>query len=155
MLEFPYQDEPLAGPPPPTLPATAKVRWRPLVPVTIIGSSGKRRFFPRAVLDPGADDTVFPLAILALLGIVPRPDSGHGLRWRGQPYPLRFADVALELSDGHAVWQWSTVAAFSQAPLRYPILGLGGCLQFFDARYLGDKRIVELQTNPTYAGTIA
>ena len=26
MLQFPYQDEPLIGPPPPSLPATATVR---------------------------------------------------------------------------------------------------------------------------------
>jgi hypothetical protein len=37
MLRFPYQDEALTGPPPPSLPAGAVVRWRPLVPVTILG----------------------------------------------------------------------------------------------------------------------
>jgi hypothetical protein len=153
MMEFPYQDEPLRGPPPPSLAATATVRWRPLVPVTVLGATGKGRFFPRAVLDPGADDTVFPLAVIGLLGVAMRADSGHGLRWRGQGYALRFGDVALELNDGLQVWRWPAVVGFSQAPLRYPILGIGGCLQFFDARFLGDNRIVELQTNRSYSGT--
>jgi len=34
MLQFAYQDEALGGRPPPSLPASATVRWRPLVPVT-------------------------------------------------------------------------------------------------------------------------
>src|SRR5207249_1366267 len=124
----PYQDEPLKGLPPPTLPALVTVRWRPLVPVTIVGPTGKRRFFPRALLDPGADDTIFPLALVGLLDVALRPDSGHGIRWRGQGFSLRFGDVELELSDGLKDWRWSTVVGFSPAPIRNPILGLGGCL---------------------------
>ena len=45
MLRFPYQDELLTGPPPPSLPPGATVRWRPLVPVTIIGPTGLLRNF--------------------------------------------------------------------------------------------------------------
>jgi len=153
MLQFPFQDEPLSGPPPPSIPAGAKVRWRPLIPVTIIGPSGKRRFFPRALLDPGADDTVFPLAVVGMLGLALRPDSGHGLRWRGQSFSLRFADCLLELSDGQQIWRWPAVVGFSPAPIRYPILGLAGCLQFLDARYRGEDRIVELELNRSYPGT--
>jgi hypothetical protein len=40
MLRFLYQDEPLTGPPPPSLPAGTMVRWRPLIPVSICGPSG-------------------------------------------------------------------------------------------------------------------
>jgi hypothetical protein len=153
MMRFPYQEELLNGPPPPSLPATATGRWRPLVPVTLIGPTGKRRLFARALLDTGADDTVFPLALAGLLGVAPRPDGGFGLRWRGQGYPLRFGDVALELYDGLLLWRWSAVVGFSSAPLRYPVLGLCGCLQFFDARFLWEPQIVELETNRFYPGT--
>lgn len=37
MLQFPYLDEPLSGPPPPSLPSGATVRYRPLIPITVIG----------------------------------------------------------------------------------------------------------------------
>jgi hypothetical protein len=107
------------------------------------------------VLDPGADDTVFPLAIAALLGVNLRSPSGHGLRWRGQAYVLRFGDVELELSDGIQVYRWPAVIAFSQAPLHYPILGLSGCLQYFDATYLGEDRIIRMSANGSFIGTIA
>lgn len=153
MLQFPYRDEPLRGSPPPSLPNTATVRWRPLVPVTLIGPSGMQRSFPRAVLDPGGDDTVFPIAAAAALGIVLRSPSGHGLRWRGQAYPIRFGDAELELDDGKAVCHWPTIVGFSSAALRYPILGICGFLQFFDARFLGADLLVQLETNRTYPGT--
>ncbi len=113
MLQFAYQDEALGGHPPPSLAASATVRWRPLVPVALFGPTGRRRFFPRALLDPGADDTVFPLAIAGLIGVALRPDSGHTLRWRGQGYALRFGDVSIELSDGAEVWRWSAVIGWS------------------------------------------
>jgi hypothetical protein len=121
--------------------------------VTVIGPTG-RRFFPRALLDPGADDTVLLLAIAGLIGVALLADTGHGIRWRGQSYSLRFGAVELELSDGSAVWRWPAVVAFSPAPIRYPILGICGCLQFFDARFRGADRVVELDTNRSYPGTM-
>jgi hypothetical protein len=154
MLRFPYQDELLTGPPPPSLPAAATVRWHPLVPVDILGPTGVFRRFGRAVLDPASDDTVLPHDTATKLGVVLHADAGHRLRWRGQVYPLRFGDVELVLEDGVSEYQWRAVAAFSPAPIRYPILGTCRCLEFFDARFLGADRIVELEVNRSYAGTI-
>jgi hypothetical protein len=154
MLQFPYQEELLTGPVPPSLPAGSTSRWRPLVPVALIRPAGRRRLFSRALLDPGADDTVFPLGIAGPIGVMLRADTGHGIRWRGQGYPLRFGDVELELSDDTAVWRWPAVVGFSPAPLRYPILGVCGCLQFFDAWFRGADRQVEIALNPSYPGTV-
>lgn len=153
MLRFPYLDEPVAGPAPPSLPAGAAVRWRPLVPVTITGPSGLVWDFGRAVLDPASDDTVFPLDTARRIGARLRPDTGHRVRWRGQLHPLRFGDLQLLLTDNSSTWRWPAVVGFSPAPLRYPILGQGSCLQFLDARFLGADRIVKLATNRSYPGT--
>jgi hypothetical protein len=152
MLRFSHQDELLTGPPPPSLPAGAVVRWRPLVPVDIFSPTGLVRHFGRAVLDPAADDSVFPLDTGRRLGVRFRPDSGHLLRWRGQLHPLRFGDVELVLADAVTVCRWPTVVAFSPAPIRYPILGTSGCLQFFDARFFGADRMAELDPNRLYPG---
>ena len=152
MLRFAYQAEMLTGPPPPSLPSGVLYRSRPLIPVTIIGPSGLVRDFGRAVVDPAADDSVFPLDTAARIGVVLRPDTGHRVRWRGQLHPLRFADVELVLTDNLVVWRWPAVVAFSPAPLRYPILGQSSCLQFIDARFLGADLVVELETNQTYPG---
>jgi len=154
MLRFPYLPEPLTGPSPPSLKPGSTVRWRPLTPVKIIGLTGRHRFFPRALLDSGADDAVFPLDIATFVGSVLKTDTGDRLRWRGQYYPLRFGDVELELiDDTGALCRWPAVVAFSPAPIRYPILGNAGCLSFFDVLFFGEKRSVELETNRSYPVT--
>jgi len=153
MLRFPYQDEVLTGRALPSLLSGALVRWRPFVPVTILGPGGIYRDFGRAVLDPAADDTVFPLDTAARLGIPLRPSTGHGVRWRGQLHPLRFGDAILLVTDNSSVWRWPAVVGFSPAPIRYPILGQAGCLQFLNAHFLGADLAVELETNRDYPGT--
>jgi hypothetical protein len=154
MLHFPYQDELLTGPAPPSLPVGATVRWRPLVPVEIFGPTGLSQTFARAVVDPGADDTVCPLDVARKIGAILRPDTGHRVRWRGQLHPLRFGDVELVLDDGTGSWRWPAVVAFSPAPMPYPLLGTAGCLQFIDACFRGADLIVELETNHTFPGTV-
>ena len=154
MLSFPYPDEPLASPPPPSLPAGATVRWRPLVPVRVLGPGGQSRSFARAVFDPCADDTVLPMGLATVLGIPLRSASGHVVRWRGQAFPLRFGRVELELSeDQGAFWRWPAVVSFSPAPILYPILGTCGCLQFSAPRFRGEDRVMEIDTNRSYPGT--
>src|SRR5687767_8198746 len=129
MLRFPYLTEPVVRGSPPTLPPGSTVRWRPFVPVRIYGPTGRFRDYPRALLDTGADDTVIPLVAATALGVTLMPDGAFGLRWRGQPYPLRFGDVELELADASgSVWRWPATVGFSAAPIRYPILGNAGCL---------------------------
>ncbi len=154
-MRFPYQEEILTGPAPPSLPAGAISRWRPLIPVQIIGAVGVSRHYPRAVVDPASDDTVFPMDTARRIGARLRPDTGHRIRWRGQVHTLRFGDVELVLTDGTTVWRWSALVGFSPASLRYPILGNAGCLQYFDALFRGADLTIELNFNRSYAGVVA
>ena len=142
MLRFPYLPE-LVG---------TAVRWRPLTRVDIIGPAGRRRY--KALFDPGSDDTVFPMAIVRSLGVTLRRDTGEKLRWRGLLYDLRLGDVELALTDNVSMWQWPASVAFSPAPMPYVLLGYRGCLQFFDATFRGDDRLVEISDNRSYPGTI-
>jgi len=154
MLRYSYQPVPLSGSAPPSLPPLGTVRWRPFAPVTIIGPTGVTRHFQRALVDPGADDTVFPLELVERLGVVLRPDTGQRLRWRGQTYPLRYGDADLELSDDGASCRWTTVVCFSSAPIRYRILGNAGCLEFFNVTFRGADRTRELEPNLSFPGEI-
>jgi hypothetical protein len=107
--------------------------------------------FGRALVDPGADDTVLPLDAAELLAVSFYPATGHSLRWRGQRHPLRYGQVTLELADDEGgVLAWPAVVAFTNAPIRYPLLGICGCLEFFDASFRGTERLVELQTNASF-----
>jgi len=126
----------------------------PLILVEVAGPAGISRHDSRAVADPAADDTVFTLDTARRIGVVLRPDTGHRVRWRGQSHALRFGDVEPVLSDGVTTWRWPAVVGFSPAPLRYPILGTAGCLQFIEALFRGADQVVELATNRSYPGTI-
>ncbi|HTU91552.1 MAG TPA: hypothetical protein VMF69_15825 [Gemmataceae bacterium] len=87
------------------------------------------------------------------IGTTLRPDTGHRIRWRGQFHPLRFADTELELDDGSGKCRWPAIVAFSPAPMTYPLLGLAGCLEFFDARFRSADRLAELEKNRVYPGS--
>lgn len=153
VMRFSYQPEPLTAAPPPSLPVTTAARWRPLIPVRVMGPTGKYYDYGHALLDTAADDCVFPFDLVQRLAVQLRPFSGHGVRWRGQHHALRFGDVELEIAADGMVWQWPAVIGFSPAPIRYPILGQAGCLQFFDAKFFGADLAVELEVNRAYPGT--
>jgi hypothetical protein len=140
-------------PVPPSLPANARVRWRPLVRARLIGPRGHWDF-DKALVDSGADDTVFRLGWDKLLGVPLRSDTGQGHRWRGKWYPLRYGDVELELTDDVRMWRWSAVIAFSPAAIPYALLGHGGCFQFLDVRFLDADRFVEFEDNRNWRGRI-
>jgi hypothetical protein len=154
MLRFPYLAEPLRAPPPASLPATATGRWRPLVPITILGARGVSLSFGKALVDPGADDTIFPFDVVSLLGVSVLPSTGHAMRWQGQRFPLRYARVELELVDDQgSALRWPAVVAFTTAAMRYPLLGVAGCLEFFDVKFLGAGHEVEFEPNSSFPGT--
>jgi hypothetical protein len=153
MLQFPYQPVPIVGSPPPSLPTATTDHWRPFVPMSVIGPTGRSRYFNRALVDPGSDDTIFPIAIVRPLAVPLRPSTGHTLRWRGQVYQLRFGDVQLQMADDTTTYRWPATIAFSDAPIPYRLLGYAGCLQFFDATFRGADHTVELEPNRAYPGT--
>jgi hypothetical protein len=152
MIEYRYRPEPLLGAPPPTLPSTAALRFRPLVPLRVFGSGGRSRLFLKAVVDTGADETVLPWATATQIGAALLPASGHSLRWRGSSFPLRFARVELQLSTARASCRWPATVAITSAPLTYPLLGITGCLEFFDVLFRGEDRIIEFSPTNAFPG---
>lgn len=107
--------------------------------------------FARALVDSGADDTLFPLIIANRLGVPLLVDTKHGVLWRGQAAPSRYGMVELELADasGNSL-RWPATIAFTTANITYPLLGVSGCLEFFDAKFLGKDRILELEPNADF-----
>lgn len=147
-LRFPYLNESLQGPPPPSLPQTAQERWRPIIPITVYGPFGTSLFIYRALVDSGADDTIFPMDVATTLGIPLLTATGHAMRWGGQRFSLRFGVVELETADqSGATLRWRATVAFTSANVRYPLLGLCGCLEFLDAKFFGSDHALELELN--------
>jgi predicted aspartyl protease len=130
------------------------VRWRPLVPITIFNPGGtKYRYFTKALVDTGADETVFPEDLIQILGLTPLASSGR-IVWRGRTHPIRFAETLISISDGTTDCRWRPVIGFSSARIGYPILGQNGGLEFFDAKFNGNQRNVDIETNSAF-GTFA
>ncbi len=130
-------------------------RWsrpRPIIDVTILGPSDSRLL--DALLDSGADDTVFPERVASVLGIdlanaLPGVAEGAG----GMPIPVRYAQATLRITDGVEQREWTAWVAFTSARMNRPLLGFAGFLQFFTATFHGDREEVELTVNSLYPGT--
>ena len=127
-------------------------RPKPLVLATVIGPAAARPF--TGLLDTGADDTVLPEQIAALIGLdLTNAPVGQGAGVGGTPLLLRYAQVKLRLTDGREFREWPAWVGFTASPLSRSLLGFAGCLQFFDANFLGAREEVELTVNSLYPGT--
>jgi hypothetical protein len=141
MLRFPYRPDLQSAVP----------NWRPFVSGFVEGAIGRIRF--KGLLDTGSIDTVFPSALAEKLGVqlVPYPTR---LVWRGQPYPMQRGVVNLELMGSGSGFQWHASVGFALAPIPYVLLGIRGCLEFFDATFCGKDLAVELTINRSFQGTV-
>ncbi len=151
-LRFPYQSVKLFGPPPPSLSPIATERWRPLVPIRIVGPSSFMDF-DGAVLDTGSDDTLFSLPDAERIGAILLPQAGAHI-YRGRTYSIEYSYVQLELTDGSVLWSWPAIVGFSEAKFRFPLLGQAGCLEFTEVTFRGKERVTVLETNASYPGQV-
>ena len=127
------------------------VRPRPIIAVTLIGPL--RSLARDCLLDTAADEIVFPEHLARGIGTdlsATTPETSHYVRFGS--ITVRRAVIALRLTDGVEIREWSAIASFTPSRLIYPILGFAGCLQFFDATFRGAIEEVELTTNALYPG---
>jgi len=127
-------------------------RPRPVVLVSVVGPTGLS--VESGVLDPGADDTVFPESVATVVGIdLTNAPTGTAAGVGQVPAMLRYGEVVLRLTDGREYREWPARVAFTASPLHRSLLGFAGFLQFFTAAFHGDIEQVELAVNSAYPGT--
>jgi hypothetical protein len=126
-------------------------RPRALIDVSLVGPLDT--YVKLAMLDTGADDTVFPESAAAFIGIdLTNAPTGEATGIGMVPTPIRYAQVNLRITDGREFCNWPAWVGFTAVPLRRPLLGYAGFLQFFNATFRGAREEVELVTNPFYPG---
>jgi len=128
------------------------VRPRPIITVSVIGPQGT--WVGDALLDSGADDSIFPEAVAVRAGIdLSAAPTGTAIGTGMARIALRFAEVSLRVTDGAEQRAWSALVGFTPDKLRRPLLGFAGFLQFFTATFHGDREEIELTVNSLYPGT--
>src|ERR1041385_9023685 len=112
---FPYLALPTKGPVAPL--GTARVRYRPIVPVRVFGPLGSR--LVDGCIDSGSDDTVFPLSLARRLGIdLTGAPRGSASPVGGAVVHYSYAVVRLRMTDGMETWDWQATVGFVDLPLR-------------------------------------
>lgn len=127
------------------------VRPRPLIVVTVIGPTESTT--QTAHLDPGSDDCVFPDYLAAKIGVdLDTAPIGEASGVGQEAVPLRYARVTLRVASGDELLEWPAWVAFAALPLKRPLLGFAGFLQFFTATFHGDTEEAELTVNTLFPG---
>jgi hypothetical protein len=121
--------------------------------VSLVGPAGTH--VAHALLDTGSDDSVFPEDIATRIGIdLSSAPTGTGRGVGASPSAsLRYAEVTLRIATATEQREWSGWVGFTAGPLRRPLLGYAGFLQFFDITFRGAREEVELAINAAYPGT--
>jgi hypothetical protein len=127
-------------------------RPRPVINVSVMAAGGSR--LVEGLLDTGADDTLFPADLAEDLGIdLSGAPTMQGAGFGMTAYTVHLVEVALRIADNKEQREWKAWVGFTSAPLRQPLLGYAGFLQFFDATFFGQREEVELTVNSAYSGT--
>ena len=125
---------------------------RPILMASLVGPS--HTVARLSLLDTGADETIFTESLAQAVGLdLSHAPAGETYGFGGRPFPLRYGQVNLRLTDGIEFREWPALVGFTSAPLPRQILGIAGCLEFFTAAFHGDREEVELNVNSKYPGT--
>jgi hypothetical protein len=149
-LRFPYQHYSSARPII-SLPGRAH-RSRPVIAVTLLGPAAS--LSKDALVDTGADDTIFPENVARTVGIDLSAAPQMTVSALGtNAIPLRLVQVMLRVADANEQREWLAWVGFTPARLRHPVLGYAGFLQYFTATFFSDTHEMQLQVNSGYSGT--
>lgn len=95
-----------------------------------------------ALVDSGADDSIFPLEVANELALPVDPKNAHRYGGIGaRSITAVFTHVKMEVGG----WTVPLYAGFSDAPSVVPILGQGGFFDIFEVRFNRPKEVVELR----------
>ena len=127
-----------------THPNSTVLSIRPMLELRVTGPAGTFDIFGR--VDSGADDTLLPERLVAILGItdLSGPLVICGV---GGAMLVRYGTVDLDIYQGQASFRWAARVGFSSHP--DALFGLKGFLQFFTATFNGRRHYLDLLPNGT------
>jgi hypothetical protein len=122
---------------------------RPVITIRLIGPKAEARW--DALVDSGADETLFPLSLAEVLGIeLDQQMTSEAAGVSSDRLKIHYGDVELQIESDQETIAWRTTVGFvdfGSASDEVIILGHGGCLDFFTATFDGENAEVELVPN--------
>jgi len=123
-----------------------------VIPITLIGPT--KAMATEALVDSGADDTVFPEKIAAGIGIdLTNAPTVIAAGVGTAAVRIRLAKVILRLADNQEKHEWTAWIGFTSANLTHWLLGHQGVFEYFNVCFRDEREEVELETNSRYPGT--
>jgi hypothetical protein len=126
--------------------------FRPEVRIRVLGANDA--IVNNALVDTGADNTIFPLSIARELKIATTAARGpNATTFGGGQIPLSCADVPLELSENSTMICWLARVYFYDFPEEQPetlVVGHEGFLDFFMATFDGEHLSLYLEPNQDF-----
>jgi predicted aspartyl protease len=121
---------------------------RPVITVRIAGSKCDARW--DALVDTGADETLLPLTLAQLLGVQLDSTTSRAAGISGDELTIHYGEVTLHIESQGDTVAWQTVVGFVEfgsVDDEVIVLGHGGCLDYFTARFDGENAELELMPN--------
>ena len=122
---------------------------RPIITIRVIGPKADARW--DALVDSGADETLFPLSLAEALGIeLDQQMTSEAAGISGDRLKIHYGDVELLIESGKESISWKTTVGFvdfGSASDEVIILGHGGCLDFLTVTFDGENAELELTPN--------
>ena len=117
---------------------------RPIVAVTV-GVPGQHPVLFDALVDTGADVSLFPQSVADRLGLdlSQQPEVTVFAAIGGQCH-YRLHEVELELRRAPDVFRWKGSVGFVSREMSYAILGTHGFFQFFDLNYSNSGQTIDI-----------
>jgi len=118
---------------------------RPILPLLVEGAGGQRLIVD-ALVDTGADLTLFPFDVAVALGLdltrLPQIPVGSAL---GQQLTYAALDLVLELRSLPDVFRWRATVGILSQPMTFAILGTRGFFEYFRLHYDWSSQFVEIE----------
>lgn len=122
---------------------------RPVITIRIIGPKAGARW--DALVDTGADETLFPWSLAETLGIeLDHQMTSEAAGISGDRLKIHYGHVDLRVESSQELVSWKTTVGFvdfSSPSDEVIILGHGGCLDFFTATFDGENAELDLTPN--------
>ncbi len=122
---------------------------RPVITIRVVGPKADARW--DALVDSGADETLFPLSLAEVLGVeLDEELISEAAGISGDRLKIQYGDVELRIESDSEIIEWKTTVGFvdfGSASDEVIILGHGGCLDFFTATFDGENAELKLTPN--------